>query len=80
MPKPKANSLILLPFRKRNPLGTYHHKRYGPGYYQADKGNYLFRYYPSLDLYERIPVKPVTLSDMGLTRTSSGRIIKGEVK
>ena len=76
MPKPKPNSLLMLPFRRINPLGTYHHKRFSPGYYQVDKGDHLLRYYPSLGQYERIPIKPVTLTDLGLQRLPSGRIIR----
>lgn len=65
MPKPKGNSLLMLLFRRRNPLGTYHHKKYSTDYYQADKGDHLLRYYPSLGQYKRIPVKPVTLATLG---------------
>ncbi|MHA1710796.1 MAG: hypothetical protein ACTSUS_01820 [Candidatus Freyarchaeota archaeon] len=38
-------------------------------------GEHLIKYYPALDIIKRIPIKPITLEDLGFTRLPNGKII-----
>ena len=77
MPKPrKRNSLLALAFKPlkywqgyRSNYNTYER------YYLRVEQNNLIRYYPAEDELELIPIKEVTLEDLGLLRLPSGKII-----
>jgi hypothetical protein len=77
LPKPRRrSSLLALAFRRpRHWQG--HRSAFDPEkrYNLRVEGNQLIRYYPALDKYEIIPVKPVTLEDLGLQRLPNGKII-----
>jgi hypothetical protein len=79
MPKPrKRNSLLALAFR-HPPYWQGHSCEWnGAGfdhYRLRVEENRLIKYYPASDQFVIIPIKEVTLEDLGLLRLPSGKVI-----
>lgn len=72
----KRRSLLRLGY-KRPKYFTGHGSTWdGDHYLLRDCGEYLLRYHLNPGEIEIIPIKPVTLEDLGLKRLANGRIVK----
>jgi hypothetical protein len=72
MPR-KRNSLLALAFKPNKYWNGHGSDAWTPYKLHID-GEYLIKYYPTLNEIEKIPIKPITLENLGLIRLPSGRI------
>jgi len=71
----KRSSLLRLAFRKPS-FWQGHGFSWAEGHYRLrDCGEYLLKYHLNPGEIEMIPIKSVTLEDLGLERLPSGKIV-----